>query len=139
MKSSNPESAKCMSSNTRVTVPDSAIRSKNVRHAPNSWSGASAESTPSNVSRAGSTQLRSVSSLIHWLTVATTLARVVASSSLSISPQRLRTISPNAQKVMPSPYDGDAAVVPVGCFDETVDVLEEFPRQARLADARPVP
>ena len=35
--------------------------------------------------------------------IAATFARVVASSSVSSSPARARTISPSAQKLMPSP------------------------------------
>ncbi len=41
------------------------------------------------------------------VTASATSARVVASSSVSSSAQRARTISPNAQKLMPSPYAGE--------------------------------
>ena len=49
---------------------------------------------------------------------------------------RPRTISPSAQKVIPSPYAGERPLVPAHRLDEAVDVLQELPREAALADAR---
>ena len=62
-------------------------------------------------------------------------SRVVASSSVSRRPQRPRTISPSAQKRDPLAVGRRAAVVPLDGLDEAVDVLEELPGQAALADA----
>ena len=108
MKSSSPSSAHWRSSNTRATVPFSAIRSKNVRQPAKSRSrppgGASA--TPRRASRQGSMKSRSAGSGTCVARAAATPARVVASSSPSTRPARLRTISPSAQKLIPSPYDG---------------------------------
>ena len=111
MKSRVPLSAQCRSSNTITTGLDAAIRSKNVRHAENSCSDPLAPpSEPSSASSAGSIQRRSASSGTNRATVPATLARVVASSSVSSSPQRERTISPSAHSGMPSPYAGDRPV-----------------------------
>ncbi len=84
-----------------------ASRSKNVRQAPNSCSEPTPEPMPRSASSAGSIQRRSASSGTCSATVAATFARVVAASSVSSSPQRPRTISPSAQKLMPSPYAGE--------------------------------
>ena len=109
MKSSRPLSAQWRSSNRRTVVPRSAMRSKKIRHAANNTSRppAGACSTPSSVSSAGSTQRRSCSSFTKSATVAAIRCRVVASSSFSASPTRRRTISPSAQKAIPSPYAGE--------------------------------
>jgi hypothetical protein len=111
MKSNVPESAQCRSSNTSATSPVAAMRSKKVRHAPNSCSGlADSAPMPRSASRAGSIQRRSVSSGTCSITDAAIRARVVASSSSAASPARRRIISPSAQNVMPSPYDGERPV-----------------------------
>ena len=57
--------------------------------------------------RRGSIQRRSPSSDTYSTRVSAMRVRVVAASSVSISPARLRTISPRAQKVIPSPYAGE--------------------------------
>jgi hypothetical protein len=105
MKSSVPGSAQWRSSNTSTTVPLAAIRSKNVRHAENSSSRAIgvAASSPRSTSSAVSIHRRSDSSGTHRSIAWATFTRVVGSSSVSASPARLRTISPSAQNVMPSP------------------------------------
>ena len=69
-------------------------------------------------------------------TVCAIRARVVAGSSDSSRPARERIISPSAQNVTPSPYEGRASLVPQHALDDAVDVLEELPREAALADAR---
>ena len=109
MKSSKPGSAQCRSSNTSAVVPWAAIRSKNVRHDANSSSEppGGRSPTPSSASRPTSIQRRSSSSGTKVAMVSRTLRRVVASSSPWTSPQRYRTMSPSAQKVMPSPYAGE--------------------------------
>ena len=50
-------------------------------------------------------------------------------------PARPRTISPSAQKVMPSPYGGLSGRRATRRLDQAVDVLQELPRQPALADA----
>ena len=109
MKSRRPWSAQWMSSKTSTVVPCALTRSKNVRHAANSSSRSSVRtsSRPSRPSSFGSIQRRSASSGTYASSAAAILARVVTGSSLSASPARLRTISPRAQKVMPSPYAGE--------------------------------
>ena len=62
-----------------------------------------------------------------------TFARVVGSSSVSARPARLRTISPSAQNVMPSPYAGRAAGVPPHGLDDAVEVLRQLPDEPALA------
>ena len=87
-----------------TTVPWSAIRSKNVRHAANSCSEPPVDvSTPRRASSAGSIQRRSSSSGTYSTSVSAIFARVVVSSSVSSRPARRRTISPSAQKLIPSP------------------------------------
>ena len=90
MKSRRPASAHWRSSNTRVTIPVEAIRSKNVRQARNSSSRppAGASPTPSRASRAGSIQRRSSSSGTWVTTISVTFARVVVGSSVSSNPAR---------------------------------------------------
>ena len=58
-------------------------------------------------SSAGSIRSRSLASGTYSSSVAAIRSRVVASSSSSVRPARRRTISPSAQNVTPSPYDGD--------------------------------
>ena len=138
MKSSVPWSAQWRSSNTSTTVPLAAIRSKNVRHAANSSSreSAAAPSTPSRTSSADSIQRRSASSVTH--------GRRSRRASPGSSPRRrsrrgpraLRTISPSAQNVIPSPYAGERPGVPADRLDDAVEVLRELPQQAALARAR---
>ena len=106
-KSSRPVSAKWESSKTSTTVPLAAIRSKKIRQAANRSSEGAPDSIPRSASSAGSTQRRSASSAIQCAHASRTLARVVGSSSVSRSCARARTISPSAQKVIPSPYAGD--------------------------------
>ncbi len=107
MKSSVPPSAQWRSSKTRTTGPVAASRSKKVRHAPNNCSASMSVEIPSNVSRAGSIQRRSGSSRRSPSSNSPTFARVVRSSSVSARPARPRIISDSAQKVMPSPYEGE--------------------------------
>ncbi len=109
MKSRRPSSDHWRSSKTRATVPVAAIRSKNVRHAAKSSSRppGGVSSTPSRTSSRGSIQRRSSGSGTCRARTSATFVRVVWSSSPSASPARRRTISPSAQKVTPSPYDGD--------------------------------
>ncbi len=105
MKSINPGSAHCRSSNTSTVGPRSAIRSKKVRQAEKSSSrsppGASA--SPSREASASSTQRRSSGSETNSPTEAANLARAWEGSSPSVILARMRTISPSAQKVIPSP------------------------------------
>ena len=68
-------------------------------------------------------------------TVSAIRARVVASSSLSASPARPRTISPRAQNVMPSPYAGLRPACHQTVSSEAVEVLQELPGKPGLADA----
>ncbi len=136
MKSSVPESAQCRSSNTSATSPVSAMRSKKVRQAANSCSElAVSVPMPSSASSAGSIQRRSPSSGTCSMTVSAIRARVVASSSSAARPARRRTISPSAQNVIPSPYDGRTAGVPPDRLEDAVDVLQELPAQPALPDA----
>ncbi len=109
MKSSRPESAHWRSSKTSTVVPLAAILSKKRRHAGKSVSRppAGAGSTPSRVRSAGSIRSRSAASGTCWSSVAAIFSRVVASSSSSARPARRRIISPSAQNVIPSPYEGD--------------------------------
>ena len=140
MKSSRPVSAKCRSSKTSTTVPCSAMRSKNVRQAPNSWSAAMPHSTPSSVSSARSIQSRSSASVTHCGDrLARPSARVVGSSSLSRQPAAL------ADHLAQRP-EGDAlavgrraAAVPVDGLDEAVDVLRGTPTRAGSCRCRPGP
>ena len=104
MKSSRPGSAKCRSSKTMTTGPARAMRSKNVRQAANSCSRAGARLEPEQRQQ-------------RWLDPAALVVvgdvvgddrgdlrpgrRLVV--GLDSRPARPRTISPRAQKVMPSP------------------------------------
>ena len=106
MKSSVPRSAQWRSSKTIATGETSDSRSKNVRHAGNSSSELMPDSTPSSTSSARSIQRRSSGSAMCSSTLAVIRARVVAWSSLSRRPARPRIISPSAQNVIPSPYEG---------------------------------
>ena len=83
----------------------------------------------------GSIQRRSTASGTYRASAAAILRRVVGWSSPSARSARLRTISPRAQNVMPSPYAGRPALVPVDIADQAVDVLLELPGEARLAGA----
>ena len=109
MNSMSPASAHWRSSNTRMVVPLSEIRSKKVRHAVKSSSRppGAASPTPSSDRSAGSICRRSASSSTNSASVAAIRSRVATSSSSSRSPARRRTISPRAQKVTPSPKDGE--------------------------------
>ena len=102
-KSMRPGSAKWKSSNTITTGALAASRSKNVRQAPNSCSEPTSTSRPRSESKAGPIQARSVASGTCASSMVVTAARVVASSASSWRRARLRTISPRAQKLMPSP------------------------------------
>ena len=105
MKSSKPASAHCRSSKTIATVPASLIRSKNVRQAANSSSPppVGRSSRPSRNASRGSSHRRSSSSGTCWATDTASLERETPGASVSAIPARIRTISPSAQKVMPSP------------------------------------
>ena len=105
MKSSRPASAHCRSSNTIATVPPSLIRSKKVRQAANSSSRppAGRSSSPSRNASRGSSQWRSSSSGTCSATDAASFDRDTPGASVSAIPARIRTISPSAQNVMPSP------------------------------------
>ena len=105
MKSSNPGSAHWRSSKTITMVPCSAIRSKKARHAANSSSRSpwGAGSSPSRCASRGSIHRRSSGSETNSATDAESLRRDVAGSSVSAIPARIRTISPRAQNVTPSP------------------------------------
>ena len=108
-KSSRPSSDHWRSSTTKATVPVSASRSKKVRQAANSSVRPPAGDSPipSRTSILGSIQARSVSSGMCCATIAVIAARVASSSSPSVRLARRRIISPSAQNVTPSPYDGD--------------------------------
>lgn len=108
-KSRRPLSAHWRSSKRSTVVPRSAIRSKKIRQAAKRTSRppAGAGSSPRSVRSAGSTQRRSSSVGTCSVTVARIRSRVVASSSSSTSLARRRTISPSAQKVIPSPKLGE--------------------------------
>ena len=86
-----------------------ARRSKNVRHAAKSSVRPPLGDSPipSRTRRRGSIQARSVSSSMCRSSMAAIAARVVSSSAPSASPARRRIISPSAQNVTPSPYEGD--------------------------------
>ncbi len=105
MKSRSPVSAHWRSSKSKIVVPFAAMRSMKMRQAANRRSRppAGAGSSPSRVSRAGSTHRRSSGSGTYSTTVAAIRFRVVGSSSVAARPARRRTISPSAQKVIPSP------------------------------------
>ena len=136
MKSRRPGSAWWRSSNTRTTACVAASRSKNVRHAPKSWSVAAPPSKPSSESRAGAIQaalglVRDVH-LEHRGDGGSGRRLVV----------RLLQPGPTPDHLAEGPERDALAVgraspvVPPDGLDESVDVLEEFPGEARLADAR---
>ena len=134
MKSSRPASAKCMSSKTRATGPFSAMRSKNVRHAPNSSSAAIPPSTPSSVSRERSIQSRSVSS-VHPL--GDGLLDPGARCRLVVAFAQSGTLADHlAQRPEGDAFAvrGRAAAVPVDGLHQAVDVDRELARQPALAD-----
>ena len=108
-KSSRPSSDHCRSSTTNATVPVSASRSKKVRQAAKSSVRPPAGDSPipSRTRIRGSIQARSVSSAMWASTIALIAERVASSSSPSVRFARRRIISPSAQKVTPSPYDGE--------------------------------
>ena len=136
MKSSRPLSAHWRSSNRRTVVARSAIRSKKIRHAANRTSRppAGAGSSPSRVSRAGSTQRRSSSSGTNSATVAPDpLAGgllVVGLGQPGPPPDHL------AQRPERDPLAvrRRAAAMPVDRLADPVDVLLELPGQPALAD-----
>ncbi len=85
--------------------PSAATRSKKVLQAEKSSSrspgGASA--SPSRCARRGSIQRHSSGSVTSSATEADSLERDAAALSDSLMAARMRTISPSAQNVMPSP------------------------------------
>ena len=109
MKSRRPVSAQWRSSNTRTTVPCSATRSKNVRHAAKSSSRSPPlpSSTPEQLQQArlDPAPLPLVGHILHegLGDPRPRRRRVVGLGQAG----RLRTISPSAQNVMPSPYAGE--------------------------------
>ena len=140
MKSRSPLSAHWRSSKTMTT--GSSARDPFEEGAPRreqllAARRPSGSPTPSRVSSAGSIQRRSalVRDPANSATSRRCASRVVASSSLSASPARSRTISPRAQNVIAAPVRRRAALVPVDGLHEAVDVLEELPGEAALADA----
>ncbi len=113
-----------------------ASRSKNVRQAPNSCS----EPTPGLDAQERQERGLDPAPLLLvgdvLASVAATLARVVASSSVSSRPQRPRTISPSAQKLMPSPYAGERPSCHQTVSTRPSRYLRNSQASRRLADAR---
>ena len=66
-------------------------------------------------------------------------ARVVAGSSLSRSRARDRIISPSAQNVIPSPYDGDRPWCSQTLSTTPSTYLRNSQGEPALADAAPGP
>ena len=135
MKSSRPVSAWWRSSKTITTGAVAASRSKNVRHAPNSCSDPAPDSSPSSDSSAGSIQrpLGLVGDVLlehrgdrraGRRLVVGLLEAGAAADHLAERPERDALAVGRA-----------AAVVPPDGLDQPVDVLEELPGEARLADA----
>ena len=136
MNSSRPASAHCRSSNTIATVPPSLMRSKKVRQAANSSSRppAGRSSSPSRNASRGSSQWRSSSSGTCSATDAASFDRDtpggVGLRDPGTHPDHLAE-RPERDAVA---VGGASPVVPPDRLREAVDVLEELPGQARLAD-----
>ena len=137
MKSSRPGSAHWRSSKTRTagsrwrSARRTSARRRTARRASERRVAAS---RAGRAGRARSSAARSRRARTP-ASVAAIRSRVVASSSVSARPARRRTISPSAQNVMPSPIRRRAALVPVDRLEDAVDVLQELPGEAALADA----
>ena len=129
-------SAKWKSSNTRTTGPVAAIRSKKVRQAPNSSSEPHSGVEPEERQQGG----------LDPAPLGLVGDVAARQASRDLGPGRrlvvgLQQPAPAADHLAERP-EGDPlavgrgpAAVPVDGFDEPVDVLEELPGQAALADA----
>jgi hypothetical protein len=105
IKSMSPGSAHCRSSNTMTIGPTAAMRSKNVRQAEksSSRSPAGASASPRRWASRGSTQRRSSASGTNSATADDSFEREEVAASDSLMRALIRTISPSAQNVTPSP------------------------------------
>ena len=138
MKSSRPSSAHWRSSKTRTAVPlardpleEGPPRREQLLAAARRrrLEAEQGEQRAARSSAARPRRSRTRSS------VAATARAVVGSSSASAIPARRRTISPSAQNVMPSPYEGDRPRCQQIVLDHAVEVLLELPGEPALADA----
>ena len=138
MKSSRPASAQWRSSKTMTTCP--ARRSARRRCARRRTAPRCPRPGPpqprAGPARRGSIQRRSASSGTHCATASPHLGPgrgvVVGLEQAAAAADHLAE-RPEGDALA---VGGDAAVVPVDRLDEAVDVLQELPGQAALADAR---